>query len=199
MNELITFETKLPRGRFVVTRERPDFDFLKVKQTHSANILPEDHCMDLEADGIVGIGKTPKAILTADCIPIVILGAAGHAVVHAGWRGLSLKILAHENIKALRPNFAFLGPHIRPDHYEVQKDFLPNFSEYLEYKDAFTYVSGRIYFNLATVAITALAQLYPGIVIVDCGLCTFADLKFHSYRRDNTKERNWNIYIPESC
>ncbi len=193
MNELITFETKLLRGRFVVTSQRPDFDFLKVKQTHSADVLPEDHCYELEADGIVGFNKTPKVILTADCLPLVLLGAEGHAVVHAGWRGLAQKILAHKDIKALRPNFAFIGPHIRPDHYEVQKDFLVNFPEN---KDAFSYVSDKIFFNLSHVAFAQLEKLYPGIVIVDCGLCTFADQKFHSYRRDKTKERNWNFYIP---
>ncbi len=193
MNELITFETKLLRGRFVVTNERPDFDFLKVKQTHSADVLTEECCNDLEADGIVGFNKTPKVILTADCVPLVLLGADGHAVIHAGWRGLAQKILAHQTIKDLKPNFAFIGPHIRPGHYEVQKDFLANFPEN---KDAFSSVSDKIVFNLSHVAFTQLEQLYPGIVIVDCGLCTFADKKFHSYRRDKTTKRNWNIYIP---
>lgn len=194
MNETILFEKNLLRGRFIVFGKKPDFDFLKVKQIHSAEVLPEASCLNLEADGIVGTTNTPKAILTADCVPIVLIGEKAHATVHAGWRGLHLNILAHEAIKAINPYYAFIGPHIRQNHYEVQSDFLANFPEN---PDAFSRVSDKIFFNLVTVTVAQLKSLFPGIQIEDCGLDTFADPKFHSYRRDNkSTERNWNLYIP---
>ena len=187
------YEKALLRGRFIVYSEKPDLEFLKVKQTHSADVLPENNCQNLEADGIVGSNKVPKVILTADCVPLVLIGEKSHAVVHAGWRGLATYILAHESIKAINPYYAFIGPHIRQKHYEVQPDFLTNFPQN---PDAFSRVSDKIFFNLSIVAHTQLQSLYPGIKIEDCGLCTFEDAKFHSYRRNKTTERNWNIYIP---
>lgn len=194
MNDIITFEAPLLRGRFIVFNQRPDFDFVKVKQTHSSIIVPEETVIEgLEADGILGNTSTPKAILTADCVPLVLLGSAEHTVIHAGWRGLAGNILGQDLVKKINPTYAYIGPHIRPEHYEVQEDFLANFPEYPE---AFSRHHGKIFFNLAHVACAQLKKAYPNIVIEDAGLCTFAGSNFHSYRRNKTTERNWNIYIP---
>lgn len=193
MNDQLLYELNLPRGRFVVYGQRPDFHLLKVKQTHSSIVLNEDQCMDREADGIIGDKGAPKAVLTADCVPLVLLGEDFHAVIHAGWRGLAQKILNAPAVSAIKPYYAFIGPHIRQENYEVQSDFLDNFPEN---KDAFSFHSDKIYFSLSRVAHAQLESFYPGIIIFDCGLCTFADKRFHSYRRNKTTERNWNIYLP---
>lgn len=196
MSELITFEAPLLRGRFIVFNQKPELDLLKVKQIHSAIIVQEDQCQSqlTEADGILGSEIIPKAILTADCVPLVLIGKDSHVVIHAGWRGLAQNILSHELVKKINPTYAFIGPHIRPEHYEVQADFLGNFPHFPE---AFTRHHGNIYFNLASVAVKQLKTTFPDIVIEDCGLCTFADQKFHSYRRNKTTDRNWNIYFPQ--
>ncbi|QDK43022.1 hypothetical protein DOM21_16485 [Bacteriovorax stolpii] len=195
MNEAITYETPLLRGRFIVFNERPDLDFLKVKQTHSDIVLSEGQCGPEQiGDGIVGDSTTPKAILTADCVPLVLIGKDQHVVIHAGWRGLAQNILTNKLIKEINPIFAFIGPHIRQGNYEVQKDFLANFPLHQE---AFKTINGKIYFDLSFVSEAQLKSAYPGIVVEDCGLCTFADPKFHSYRRNQTASRNWNIYFPE--
>lgn len=194
MNDIITFEAPLLRGRFIVFNQRPDFDFIKVKQTHSSIVLSEENITDnCEADGILGNSNLPKAILTADCVPLVLLGSDSHTAIHAGWRGLAGNILSNDLVKNINPTYAFIGPHIRPEHYEVQEDFISNFSEYPE---AFSKHHGKIFFNLAHVATAQLKKAYPNIVIEDCGLCTFSGANFHSYRRDKTTQRNWNIYIP---
>ena len=195
MTSDITFEAPLLRGRFMVFNSRPDFEFLKVKQTHSDLVIPEDKCaVEIEGDGIIGESVVPKVILTADCVPIVLLGKDKHVVIHAGWRGLAQNILANDLVKSINPIYAFIGPHIRPEHYEVQSDFLSNFPHF---KEAFTEHHGKIYFNMEYVATRQLKDAYPGIVVEDCGLCTFSNLKFHSYRRDKTTQRNWNIYFPK--
>jgi copper oxidase (laccase) domain-containing protein len=191
----ITFEAPLLRGRFIVFNSHPDFDFLKVKQTHSDLIIPEDKCaVEVEGDGIIGNNDVPKVILTADCVPIVLLGKDKHVVIHAGWRGLAQNILANELVKSIIPTYAYIGPHIRPEHYEVQADFLSHFPNFPE---AFTEHHGKICFNMELVATRQLVDAYPGIVVEDCGLCTFSNLVFHSYRRDKTTQRNWNIYFPK--
>jgi YfiH family protein len=195
MNEEITYEAPLLRGRFIVFNERPELDFLKVKQTHSDLVIPEERCgSETIGDGIIGDSKTPKAILTADCMPLVLIGKDQHVVIHAGWRGLAQNILSNELVKKIEPTYAFIGPHIRPAHYEVQCEFFVNFPHH---PLAFTKNEEKIYFNLAYVAQAQLKEAYPGIVIEDCGLCTFSDPKFHSYRRDKTTQRNWNIYFPQ--
>lgn len=195
MSSTATFETNLAKGRFVVFPERPDMPLLKVHQCHSDIIVSDKTCDENQkADGIVGNTNTPKAILTADCVPLVLIGPSDHVVIHAGWRGLAQNILSNPLALAIKPYYAFIGPHIRPADYEVQSDFLSNFELY---PDAFSHHSGKIYFNLSLVAHQQLSQAYPGISIVDCGLCTFRETRFHSYRRDKTTQRNWNIYFPD--
>lgn len=191
-NAVLVLEKKLPRGRFCVYQSRPDFDLISVKQTHSAIVLNEKNCNGLEADGMIGDSLSPMAILTADCLPILLLGKIEHALIHAGWRGLQNEILKNDLIKKINPFYAFIGPHISVKNYEVQPDFKANFSN----PDAFTEREGKQYFDLSVVAQAQLKALYPDILIEESGICTFANEKFHSYRRNKTNERNWNIYIP---
>lgn len=192
MNDHIIFEANLLKGRFIVYDSKPDFDFLKVHQIHSDIIVTEEACGSMpKADGIIGNTSVAKVILTADCVPLVLIGKEKHAVIHAGWRGLAQNILGNSLLKEINPYYAFIGPHIRALNYEVQNDFLANFPLN---QDAFLHQSDKIYFNLSQVAITQMSELFPGITIEDCGLCTFEETRFHSYRRDKTSERNWNIY-----
>lgn len=194
MNAKVTYEKKLSRGRFVVYDDQPDFNLIKIKQTHSSIVLLENECDgNATGDGIYGETNTPKAILTADCVPIVVLGKDGHVTIHAGWRGLAQNILASPLVKKIQPQYAFIGPHIRRNYYEVQKDFLSNFPLH---QDAFYQDNDRIIFDMAQVTSAQLNSLYPSIKIEDCNLCTFFETKFHSYRRNKTDKRNWNIYFP---
>lgn len=192
-NEVLVFKKALPRGRFCVYKTKPEIDFIKVKQTHSSIILNESRCDGItEADGIIGQSNIPMAILTADCLPIVLIGKNEHAFIHAGWKGLQNNILKNELIKKIDPYYAFIGPHIRSENYEVQKDFKENFND----PKAFNEKNGVLFFNLLHVAQTQLESAYPGIEIEESGICTFTHLDFHSYRRNKTTQRNWNIYIP---
>lgn len=66
------------------------------------------------------------AILTADCVPVVLAApAVGRlAVVHAGWRGIAAGIVGEALAAFDRPSDvrAAIGPAIGPDHYEVGDD-----------------------------------------------------------------------------
>lgn len=190
---ILVLKKELPKGLFCVYQSMPDFDLIRVKQTHSAIILNEKDCHESEADGIVGDSSSPKAILTADCLPILLLGENGHALVHAGWRGLQNEILKNNLIKKIKPFYAFIGPHISDLHYEVQPDFRANFNKL---DNAFVLREGKLYFNLSLVAIAQLKAFYPRVSIEESGVCTFSNENFHSYRRNKTNERNWNVYIP---
>jgi YfiH family protein len=187
------FDKKLPIGRFCIYQSRPNLAFIKVKQTHSDIVHEENNCNEIEGDGMVGISKMPMAILTADCLPVVLIGEGGHAFVHAGWRGLQNKILTDLKIAALRPYYAFVGPHISARHYEVSPDFKENFPAYPE---AFSERDGKIFFDMNIVVTKQLSEVFPGIEVDISPLCTFEGPSFFSYRRNKTTERNWNIYIP---
>ncbi len=185
------YEKELPLGRFVTYSSCPGFEFTKTKQTHSNIVLDENNCNGLEADGIVGNGQRPITVLTADCLPIILLGPNGHAFIHAGWKGLHNNILNHEKIKLIKPNFAFIGPHISNKHYEVQADFRQHFP----ISSALISIDGKFFFSLVSEARTQLNQNFPNIVIEESGICTFENQTFHSYRRNKTQNRNWNFYI----
>ena len=67
---------------------------------------------------------TVLAVLTADCLPVVIVDASGAevAAAHAGWRGLASGVLAATVATFRRPAsqlMAWLGPAIGPADYEV--------------------------------------------------------------------------------
>lgn len=189
---VLVLEKELPRGIFCIYQSMPDYELIRVKQTHSAIVLNKKTCNGLEADGIVGVSNTPVAILTADCLPIIILGKTEHAFIHAGWRGLHNEIMKNDLIKKINPFYAFIGPHISAAHYEVQTDFKANFA----HPDAFIEREEKLYFNLSVVARAQLNAFYPGISIEESKECTFSNKNFHSYRRNKTTERNWNVYRP---
>ena len=85
------FNKKFREGNFIIYDEAPNFDVKKVKQIHSTKIVSIDE-ENGEADGLV-LNKFEKenlAILTADCMPVLLLGKNGSTLLHAGWRGLSV-------------------------------------------------------------------------------------------------------------
>jgi YfiH family protein len=191
-SDLVLFEKSLPSGKYIVFSDKPKVEVLTVKQTHSSIVLNEMSCQGLEADAIVGTQLNPKAILTADCLPIIVLGKKGHAVVHAGWRGLKREILLSSEIAKLDPFYAFIGPHISVEHYEVQADFKNEFNNDLFIEAR----SEKLFFNLSKVAKAQLSEAYKNIKIEESEICTFSNINFHSYRRDKTTKRNWNVYFP---
>ena len=76
-----------------------------------------------EADALMtDVEDAVLAIRTADCVPIALYSSHGVAAVHAGWRGLEEGVIqrAHEVLAAAGggPQWAIVGPHIRPAAYE---------------------------------------------------------------------------------
>ena len=103
------------------------------RQVHGASVLVARAGGRLGAADVVVTDRPglPVAVLTADCLPIVILdpGGAGAparvAVVHAGWRG-TVQAVARAAVEALiraggdaQSFLAAIGPSIGPCCYEV--------------------------------------------------------------------------------
>ena len=77
----------------------------------------------------------PLMLCFADCVPVVLIAPGpAIAVVHAGWRG-ALAGLAGKAVRSLAQHAdcdaaeirAFIGPHIRACHYEVDATLLSHF------------------------------------------------------------------------
>ena len=95
-------------------------------QVHGSNVVRAARYRRApRADASVGeAGSPPCAVLTADCLPVVLCDATGTriGIAHAGWRGLASGVIASCIAFMDRPGrelLAWLGPAIGPESYEV--------------------------------------------------------------------------------
>jgi YfiH family protein len=160
-------------------------------------VLAEGAKTGLEADAAVS--RTPGAVcavLTADCLPVLLCDDAGTVVAaaHAGWRGLAAGILESTVAKMATPGhrlMVWLGPAIGPSVFEVGEDVVAAFMR--TDKDAVTAFSarsnGKWLCDLYALARMRLRRL--GIERVAGGeFCTFTDAdRFYSYRREGNTGR----------
>ncbi len=174
---------------FEVWDHKPNLKGLKsVTQVHG-NLILKASSLPAEADGIISTNKYPLAIKTADCLPVAFASKKGIALVHAGWKGIQAKILCDKQLKSLDPKKIFIGPHIRMKNYEVSLDFTKNFPK----SNNFKHIEGRIFFDMTKEAIEQLKETYPLAEVIDCGLDTYNDDRFYSYRSGDLELRNWNV------
>ena len=136
------------------------------------------------------------AVLTADCLPVVICDHEGTqlAVVHAGWRGLVEGVLeaAVTKFSAAPENLlAWMGPAIGPEAFEVGPEVRHALiSAYPANADAFTPGKGDRW--MADIFLLARLQLGRlGVSrVFGGGRCTYSDPEhFYSYRRDGRTGR----------
>jgi len=136
------------------------------------------------------------AILTADCLPVLLAADSGEAVAaaHAGWRGLAGGVI-ESTVRALALDpgslLAWLGPAIGPRHFEVGgevRDAL--LREDPEALSCFApNARGRFLADLPALARRRLTRL--GVRrIHGGGECTFAHPdRYFSHRRDGMTGR----------
>nr|WP_198980772.1 peptidoglycan editing factor PgeF [Herbaspirillum sp. ASV7] len=169
-------------------------------QVHGVTVL-DAAALPADAQGDACISTTPGAVcvmMTADCLPVLFCDRAGTVVgaAHAGWRGLAAGVLEH-TVAAMRARgaadiLAWLGPAIGPDNFEVGAEVKEAFvQQQAGAQAAFRDYPGRPGKYLAD--IYHLARLRLAAVGVDQvsggGLCTVADTRFYSYRRDRVTGR----------
>ncbi len=118
-------------------------NLLTVNQVHSGRVIsvesPGKDYSNIQADAIITKQEwTPIAILTADCVPILLFDRATRAVgaVHAGWKG-TVKGIASATVQAMKKKYgsdparimAAIGPAIGPCCYEVSTDVSDAFKD----------------------------------------------------------------------
>lgn len=112
-----------------------DDDVVYVRQVHGADVV---HSRDVDAhraaDAVVGDGDDVVAILVADCLPVLLINTRNgrFALAHAGWRGLAAHVVARASEELGDPGdlYAFVGPSISVENYQVRDDVARNFTDY---------------------------------------------------------------------
>ena len=173
-----------------------------LRQVHGNAVVAADG-----ADGVpeadAAFARRPGsvcAVLTADCLPVLLCDEGGTVVAaaHAGWRGLCAGVL-EQTLRAMdKPPatlLAYLGPAIGPAAFEVGAEVRAAFlaadaGSEQEVASAFAPGKpGKFYADLYALARQRLAhfgvhRIYGG------GYCTHGEReRFYSYRRDGATGR----------
>ena len=185
----LLYQKEFPFGIFQTWDSKPDFECFRIHQVHGVDFCLES--VTKKSDGIYGNQTKPWAIVTADCLPVLIHGKRGFVFFHAGWRGLAQAIHLTPQVQAIEPQLAFVGPHIKATNFEIGDDFLLNFPGSSNFGQ---HSSGKKCFDLLAELSQGLQKAYPNITVDDSQLCTFENNQFHSYRLDKTDKRNWNVF-----
>ena len=171
-----------------------------LQQVHGTRVVrfdARDDDMLHEADAAVTSEPgVVLAILTADCLPVLLCSDDGRELgaAHAGWRGLSDGVL-EATVKAMhapqREIVAWLGPAAGPANYEIGEEVRAAFVDRdARAADAFTPTRpGHWNADLHALARQRLAD--AGVTRVSGGTeCTITDrARFYSYRRDGRTGR----------
>lgn len=150
--------------------------------------------VDDSAEADAAIARDPStviAVLTADCLPILLCAGSGTeiAAIHCGWRGLAAGIIATTLSRmATAPDslLAWLGPAISQAAFEVGDDVRQAFVGQDAAANACFEPNERGRWQADLYALARLQLNAAGIgAVYGGGFCTYGDSgRFFSYRRD---------------
>jgi YfiH family protein len=168
-----------------------------LQQVHGTDVVriagPATDAEPVADAAVTAMPGQPLAILTADCLPVLLCDEAGTTIgaAHAGWRGLLAGVI-ERTVTAMDVApahvLAWLGPCIGAASYEVGEEVRSAFVE----RDAVAVAAfvptrpGHWLCDLAMLARQRLGAL--GVRRVHGGgFDTFGDARFYSYRRDGAR------------
>lgn len=182
---------------------------MRLDQVHGAvvRVAGED---PIGAEGDAIVSDDPAwllAVSAADCLPVLVFdpGTGAVAAVHAGWRG-AVAGVAMATIRVLRDRFGsrpadlrvWFGAAIRGARYQVGPEVADAFVEAGAPAAALWPDPEMPERFRADVAGLVRAQLLglgvPAVHLFDAGVCTSADPRCYSHRRDAGKTgRHWAV------
>jgi len=179
-------------------RARLPAEPLWLQQVHTSNVAEADRASGIpEADAsIARLPHTVCAVLTADCLPILLCDRHGTVVAaaHAGWRGLAGGVI-EATIAAMAADpaslMAWLGPAIGPAAFEVGGEVRDAFlADDQNAAGAFA-ARGDDKWLADLYQLARLRLTQSGIDQISGGeYCTYRDNeRFFSYRRERTTGR----------
>lgn len=167
-----------------------------LQQVHGNRVIKAEKSIQLRsADAsYTELTNTVCAVLTADCLPILLASKDGTKIasIHAGWRSLLTGIVANTiNHLGTIDMIAWLGPAIGINSFEVGEEVRYNFiKKNAKFTQAFKEKNEAKYladiYQLATIELASvgITQIFGG------GFCTVTDeQRFFSYRRDGETGR----------
>ncbi|MCU1362873.1 MAG: hypothetical protein JWM55_701 [Acidimicrobiaceae bacterium] len=174
------------RRRVAAAARVAEGQLVTVTQVHGATVLRADLVTATStADALTH--ESPDlalAVMVADCVPLLFVDAssARFAVVHAGWRGLQRGVIARAVALFCDPAtvYAFVGPSISMEAYQVGPDVAQYFNEVPE---ALCHDGGgRFRLDLRRVAVSQLLaagvsdqHVETSIQVTDGGEVFFSD------------------------
>ena len=179
-------------NRQILTQTLNCSDPVWLKQTHSNTVYHDTGTNPTElpvADAAITTHpKQVLAVLTGDCVPIVLAHHRSKAIaaIHAGWRGLANNIIEKtlNDLPGSPSDYvAWIGPCISEKAYEIGpecKEALCNAEP--AFANAIAERDKHLFANLPAMAATKLTLMHVQHT-VNCGLCTYHDSRFFSYRR----------------
>jgi len=169
-----------------------------LKQVHGSSVVEVDaRQYEQEADAAISrIAGHACAVLTADCLPLLLCELSGRAVaaVHCGWRGLAAGVIENCLQELGCPParlLAWMGPAIGPAHYEVDMAVFDAFTG-ASSKASSAFAPGRPgHWQLDLYELVRIQLSRLGVEAVYGGdFCTYGDPgQFFSYRRDGETGR----------
>lgn len=169
-----------------------------LEQVHGTEVVDVDHLpaslvslAPKQGDALMTTqAGVALAIMTADCIPIVLTSQNGEqvAAIHAGWRGLAAGVV-ETTVKKMthKPSHAWVGAFISQNNFEVGDDVKAAFVQLsADYEAAFSaQKNGKHMANLGYILKQKLGA--HGIASCFLGGCSYGskdgNTPFYSYRR----------------
>lgn len=185
------------QNRAILSKKLRTKNLVFMEQVHGANVeiivkaksqtIPKCDAM------ITDIRDVALCVMVADCIPVLLYDEDKEviAVAHAGRNGVKLKIV-NKTVGLMRDNFScdikdikiIFGASIKSCCYEVKRDAIEGFKNYLHVED------DRIYLDIVSKCVDDLKDM--GIKeqnIEVSSVCTCCDRDYFSYRRDGQTGR----------
>ena len=201
---LVNIDAKNEEDLFKTFSEE-EFNLKKLtrnSQIHSSivNKIDENNIgQRIDGDALItNVAQVPLLILTADCVPVVIIDPKNKAigVAHAGWRGTYDKICKNtidEMVKDYNSNpedlVCVIGPSIGVCCYEVSEELVEKFNTNLaNHAGKFDIIKdGKHYLDLWKINELTLKDCnVKEENIINLQICTNCNHdKFYSYRKHN--------------
>ncbi|MCH2057752.1 MAG: peptidoglycan editing factor PgeF [Thalassotalea sp.] len=205
-------------NRFALTEHLPQNSQIQwLEQVHGNNVADVIKVSQeaIVADAaITDSSNTALAVMTADCLPILLSSTCGKivAAIHGGWRPLAANVI-ERTVAVMAKKFtqsgsedeltlvAWLGPCIGPNAFEVGDEVRQTFiAEDSVHQSAFTAAErgDKWLCDLHQIASRQLSQ-FNVQQILSLPDCTFSSPdKYYSYRRDKLTGRMASVICAKS-
>lgn len=188
-------QSHVERNRGLLELHTPPVQFMNQVHGGSFAVIAEKSSIDPTCDALITTKPgLALAVMSADCIPLLLSASGVVASVHVGRKGLTNHV-ATNVIQAMRALGAItihaeLGPSICGSCYEVSQTVADEVLT--SHPRAFASTSvGKPALDLPKALIGDLVEL--GVTYEASSICTLENIDYFSYRRNNITGRNAGV------